>query len=767
MMQNYTRCPLGGAGTMYVEEQTKHVIVYTFNTIHIPYATTPISYLPSLTNSFVALRGVVLGLGLELPWLSTCTTSNDHAALNNTLCSTILFSNSTLYCSNTTSFGTAEDGTTKSTKLNNGESCRLQADVIHFTNQSIAYIDQSNEFHVYSKSFQLQSNSNLYIDSVANITGVYGISLFGPITSSTSADSPNPTNTTCYLTSSKTIHLSNIEIQRLFVQAKNIIVPSNAQLQIPTNVKGYCVNNLDPLIATCTTTPAVALANVPSVYSFVAHSMLYVGNQSLIRAPVILACAPNMTVKGNTLFSTNNLGCLSNQGQGAGRAGNSYGSMGSSGAGYGGGGGNGYNSNSGGELYFDPSSLSVGSGGGAEGVGTNGNNYGGGIVSLNATTLTLYGNITSNGGGNANNYYKNTGHGGGAGGSISIYVHNFVGQGKIACDGGVGGSANYPGGGGGGGYFDIYNHANVYTHYHFIGPMTANGGPPGSGLYSSPSVVSSTLTMQSVSNDTSSWNPFTRSHGGKVALLDYAPATAGFLGAVNVPSCPGGYGNNPQTGDICTICPIGTFNEGNNGPCLTCDNAPSHSYYTDIGCATSYCPYTCESGYSTDKCYSQIDKFFLTTLGSGGTAGLALGIFGLLVLPLLYYRYSKLNDFEDKKAELTSDFFKRLIFADIGYGGDEYMLKHKSHVMKAFDKTTVVENPLFASSKVPELSANDDKLKHQHIRALQPKYAHLEKRREHRMADADMLFHTFRMNLIGSNHPFPWKGKLLIAFQKC
>lgn len=93
-------------------------------------------------------------------------------------------------------------------------------------------------------------------------------------------------------------------------------------------------------------------------------------------------------------------------------------------------------------------------------------------------------------------------------------------------------------------------------------------------------------------------------------------------------SCPAGEG---ITNSSCVICPIGTWNDGSSTYCITCTDAPSHSYYTSSGWTTSNCPYQCDAGHATALCVTPFDEAFLKAFGNYlGTPIEALVFFVLL-----------------------------------------------------------------------------------------------------------------------------------------
>lgn len=133
---------------------------------------------------------------------------------------------------------------------------------------------------------------------------------------------------------------------------------------------------------------------------------------------------------------------------------------GSSGAGHGGRGGRGNGSSLTGAFYgniINPQMFGSTGGGGKA--------FGGGVLFINSSGLTLDGVIKANG----QNAKVKTNHGGGSGGSILITTGMFEGSGSLQANGGAGGVNG--GGGGSGGRIAIH-----YDQSTFTGTTTAFGG---------------------------------------------------------------------------------------------------------------------------------------------------------------------------------------------------------------------------------------------------------------------------------------------------
>lgn len=304
----------------------------------------------------------------------------------------------------------------------------------------------------------------------------------------------------------------------------------------------------------------------------------------------------------------------------------------------------------------------------------------------------------------------------------------------------------FVGGGGGGGFVQIYSLTNNYGSYSFQGSFVANGG--NAGIVTSTEVeVAEDGTFRQMLNR---FSPY---------LTDFQAATSGEAGVISVPSCQPGYGSDPIEGKICYRCPVGEWSPGGTGDCMACTNAPTHSSYTESGVSTSNCPFECDSGYSTTSCLDQLQIFIFNTLTLGGVAGVCCGILAIILIPLFYYRYKRYNDWGDRQHD-QGDFFKKVIFLDLGYGADDPSNKNRGQS----GRLNMVQNPM--SVKANAVGDLED-IKVVAIRKLQMKRGK-EMRREHRMADQDMIFHACRVNLFGCNHPHQSQGKFSsfpISFQ--
>ena len=170
--------------------------------------------------------------------------------------------------------------------------------------------------------------------------------------------------------------------------------------------------------------------------------------------------------------------CVAGNGGGVGA---SQSTTGAGGGANGGDGGAGTSQAAGTHQSFTKTPSRFGAAGGSGNAGLGG--VGGGVVRMNLTgTLTLNGNIESNGLTGGTNSTNRAG-GGGAGGSIYIDVDTVAGaNGVLQANGGSGAdNASADGGGGGGGLVALYYNTDSYTNNLTPNQINVNGGSgPGS-----------------------------------------------------------------------------------------------------------------------------------------------------------------------------------------------------------------------------------------------------------------------------------------------
>jgi hypothetical protein len=349
------------------------------------------------------------------------------------------------------------------------------------------------------------------------------------------------------------------------------------------------------------------------------------------------------------------------------------------------------------------------------------------------------------------------------------------GKGYISARGGFGGNSQFPGGGGGGGVVSLFNYQESFQMYSFTGYVDVNGG--NAGVIPAPQADSFSLETSLDGGDAQ--HPYAAAVARNLRLADarfasnsISPATAGKSGVAFLPVCKAGYGNDADTGAICEECPVGTYSLGDSsGPCLQCTNAPTHSHYLDAGETDPDCPYACDAGYVTNHCYNQFQNFIYAIMGVPAFAGMCVGIFLVLMGPLTYQRLKRKYGWfseesymkaKKKKREMFGlDFFARNQDADddsifdTSHGKGDKMIK-----MQKF----TTENPVLrAMSSDPSRMSTESEASSTRIRPLRNKMF-AERRREHRMNDQDLIFHAYRINLLGSNHPLQSKGTFTCSF---
>jgi len=195
------------------------------------------------------------------------------------------------------------------------------------------------------------------------------------------------------------------------------------------------------------------------------------------------------------------------------------------GGGYGGrGGDSSYLTDQGGSTYgsiTEPSAL--GSAGGCPEAGhSNGGDKGGGAIKLNATTITINGNISANSD-SVSNILEG---GGGSGGSIWIIAENLTVSGSISANGIEGESF---GGGGGGGRIAIYS--NTINIMGSIGNIGGAVGPSGGTAGSAGSIF-----INATNSITSTGNVTATGYNGTNTTLNFTSNSFTLRGIYNVSS---------------------------------------------------------------------------------------------------------------------------------------------------------------------------------------------------------------------------------------
>lgn len=733
-------CLLGAPGTLYIgytqppsstSDFQASVSVRNSKPTLRPLAATVIGALPPRVGNVNFGENTFLWTKyLQLEMNPAC---KELGQLSLPMCSSIAAGNATIVCANIT----AVDGfPTPEEKMG----CKIQADSISFAKSQLMMLNISSA-SITCLDFTLMNYSSLVFDSHVFINATHNVNLAGPVVQTWSSQALSD-NATLTIYSEGNVTLSQLDVIALNVQAKNIDIESRGQI--------IAANPLSPVSCymNITTNNSACYFDdyLPNTIRLHASKYVTLGAESILRASNVFVCSSRMHMNEYAHINSNGLGCSATSGFGAGVTGLLGTPSGGGGGGYRGAGGNGMSiANSGGPAYGAFTVLNYGSGGGCGNNGTSlfcqNAGAGGGIVSVHVDNLLLHGNITANGAAGA------VGSGGGSGGSVRIYVGEIMGDGYVLANGAAGGSGLSPGGGGGGGEV-VLETFHTLKASDFSGLISSSGGPPGVLLLLEENVHVHNSQSQRASK---------KSVGVQAGAI---MASAGQSGVVTLPNCAPGYGNLASEGLLCAPCAIGTYSVGGNGPCLMCTNRPEHAVYTQEKCTTSICPYECDSGYTTNQCYDPFQEFLYDQIGFGGFIGSCLAFFAVILIPLVYYRYKKYSDWGDKdKGHL--DLFGKVFFdntEETQSGRFRRRGTQNDHPILSVDSTFAVENPMFKADT--DLSKDFDEkgeARWMRIRNLQYKSGR-EGRREFRMMDQDMIFHAYRMNLLGSNEPFSSRG---------
>lgn len=757
-------CLAGGAGTLFVQYHSTttanlvNSVVSISNNQVSTFAVTFLQVLPALTTGIAARAGAVVASNgtIELPSLSKC---NDRLVYT-TYCSEIIFEDAFLVT-------LSDDRNISASNVKPTFVSTIAADVIELSGSHISGIRLSPySFNIAAGLVVVSENSSATYTDQFKVAARFSAHLFGDVKQAPlSADAQ--TGVLSYQAQSLfhavavyNVTLGNVATSNMLVNANSVVMAPGAVLSKLDDVHiPSCYLNITEQDFGCKKFRYEGLYSTNNTYVFVGNHSVQMHGASLAASQVLM-CAPNVYIHANSSVDANYRGCLANAGYGAGGAQSSVNDgnpNGGGGGGYGGAGGAGYNAANGGLGHFYKYALSSGSGGGCFNCNLN-QSVGGGLINIVANRTMLDGNLSAVGSDAMN------GAGGGSGGSVAINSLAMSGQGHISATGGDGGSGLYPGGGGGGGVVSLFNAIGSYQDYSFSGFVNVDGGSAGIVLSSSSVYTSEAEYPFSSADDFYYYNAsaFAAPNLRKSVAAGPSPAQDGVAGQKFLPVCKAGTGNQ-VTGAICETCPAGTYSLGKStGPCTECTNAPKHSAYTGTGGTSPTCPYVCDASYVTEHCYNQIQNFIYTKMGIPAFASMCVGVFLLLMLPLTYTRLKRRYGwftYMDKKTKKRRDVFGFDFFShddDDTFMFESQHAKGESTVIKM--QTFTTENPVFKSNAGDDGDRDStDSTAGTRIRALRNKMF-AERRREHRMNDQDLVFHAYRVNLFGTNHPFQSRG---------
>eukprot|EP01032_Pedospumella_encystans_P009033 gene9033-10667_t len=748
-------CVTGGAGTLYVQYRNGATLVNSIvavsNRYVATYAVTLLQSLPHYITGISALDSAVISSNgsIVLPPLTQCSVNVIHSFA----CSALIFRDAYLVTLSSARNLTETRESIVST---------VSADLIHLSGSHIAGIRLSPfSFNIVAGEFIMSENSTVEYTQRFDVKVKYNAHMLGSLTQMPETLNLR-TREAVYFTQSQfrvvaghNVTISNVSVSNMVVNGDRIVVPPNSILR---KVEGVpvpsCFRNITEAQFSCNTYRYTGLYTDNNTYAFVANSSLSI-SAITVAASQVLLCAPLVAIHAGSTIDANFRGCKANKGAGAGGMPSAPGDpnpVGGGGGGYGGNGGQGYNAVNFGLAHFSKYSLSSGSGGGCVSCNRT-QSAGGGLINIVSNRTMLEGNLTAVGSDAVN------GAGGGSGGSIAINALEMSGQGRITATGGSGGTGFFPGGGGGGGVVSLFNAINSYQLYSFTGFVNVEGGI--AGITPSSSNVYETSVEVSYDNSIYGYSPATRNLRNVYANNDPTPAQPGQPGQKYLPTCKAGTGNQ-VSGAICETCPVGTYSTGlSTGPCQKCTNAPSHADYIGTGATTPDCDYECESSYVTEHCYNQVQNFIYNVVGVPAFACMCVGVFLLLMVPLGYTRLKRRYGYFtylDKKTQKRRDVFG-FDFFNSDHDDDNFMFesqhnKDRSTIIKM--ETFTTNNPVLKAS-TDNRDSTDSAAASTRIRALRNKMF-AERRREHRMTDQDLVFHAYRINLFGSNHPFQSRG---------
>lgn len=577
------------------------------------------------------------------------------------------------------------------------------------------------------------------------------------------------------------VSAQSLEITNLVVSVQDFSLLPNGMLA-GNNEVGYCRRNVSRLAFNCNRHNVYnGTVQLNNTIVLTAWNSLHVNVNATIRGAVVVMCAEHVKLASGSLIATDGRGCPMNTGIG-GTTTIAYdqSSNGGSGGGYMGAGGNGQGSQVSiiGAAYTQAATFKYSSGsGGSSNIHLSDMNSfagsGGGIVIAKARkSLLLLGTVSSNG------LRGQSSSGGGAGGTVVINTRSLQGAGgSILAQGGQGGDSlgrNGAGGGGGGGQIVIFSPSSSSSkylngQYSFSGTVDASPGDPGTAC--------NLNGCESLSS-----------------------AQGGQTGRIFWPLCPPGWGNVYSTGQMCVQCTIGQYSvklssTTLSGPeCSVCTNKPNcpvglpcYSSYYVVGETNSDCKYICAPGYQfRPYCVNAFDNIVSYLGGLKAFVLMFLGaitVFVFLPAFLIWYRKKYYDQDDDKEKDFLSHIFSSRDVSAADQTDDPSMIE-----MSAVSKNPISPDGADGSASIvavdrkrkesvdafPSSPADGDasavggdllavRRRRRDVGTLK---SHNEERNFCKMTETDLSNHACRVYLLGTNHPFSYRGGAWIM-QKC
>ena len=355
--------------------------------------------------------------------------------------------------------------------------------------------------------------------------------------------------------------------------------------------------------------------------------------------------APNITISTGFIVSSEDLGCVNEQGPGKGgqdtNLGNKCGGTGGSYGGYGSLAWSNYADifkdclkimNSG--IYGKMENpMYEGSGGGGNQKSLNPGGKGGGVVIIVSNETLIINGTVSSSGSSPETQMGMASAGAGAGGSIQLVMKYLKGNGIVKSEGGSTAEGGIGGPGSGG---------RIRLNFSEWHNKEGNYSGEWVGLFS----VIQGRRSQVINFPDDFDRNMERSTFGKGTIS-------------TTPCMPGHYGS------ACGLCPIGKYkNRVGEGYCFDCANKPNNAYYDSAGETNPMCHYECnnfinyEAGINPN-CYSNVDYYINKIGGIPGVVGIVLALILFFILILIKFIQRR-----RKSAHIRDSFDKNQLILD-------------------------------------------------------------------------------------------------------